>query len=334
MILVGFRGMTAEPDSQIIGDIHTYHIGSIVLFDYDVQTKKAVRNIESPAQVRKLTTQLQAASKIPLLIAVDQEGGKVNRLKPTYGFPPSLTADSLGKINNLDSTFARATIIAQTLRKVGINLNFAPDVDLNINPDNPAIGKKGRSFSADPAVVSNQARAYIQAHHRVGILTAIKHFPGHGSAWNDSHLGLADVTDTWQSIELEPYQSLIASGDCDIVMTAHVFQGHLDSLYPATLSRLIITGMLREKLHYKGVIISDDMQMGAITTKYGQEEAIRLALNAGVDILLFGNNLVYDPQIAEKAFTTVKKLVKAGKISKKRVRQSYRRIMKLKRKLY
>jgi beta-N-acetylhexosaminidase len=335
MILVGFRGMDAAPDSQIIRDIRQYHLGGVVLFDYDVKSKQYVRNVSSPTQLRRLTGQLQAAAegRLPLLIGIDQEGGLVNRLKPTYGFPPSLTADSLGRINHLDTTTARATVIARTLRDMGINLNFAPDVDLALNPDSSIISKKKRSFGADPNLVTRHARAYIGAHRAVGVLTAIKHFPGHGSAPGDTHEGFVDASRKWQASELEPYRQLIASDDCDLVMSAHIFNRNIDPKYPSTLSHAALTGILREQLGWKGVVISDDMQMGALAKNFGFETSIELAVRAGVDILLFGNNLEYDPLIAERAFLTLKKLVKEGKISKKRVRQSYRRIKRMKRKV-
>ena len=332
MLLMGFRGMEAGADSQIVRDIKRFHIGGVVLFDYDVKWKKYNRNVQSPEQLRRLTGQLQAASRTPLFIAIDQEGGKVNRLKTTYGFPPSLTADSLGRLNNLDTTTARAAIIARTLRQAGINLNFAPDVDLDICPfpDSSIIHRSRRSFGQKPEQVTAHARAFVQAHHRERVLTALKHFPGHGSAMSDTHAGFVNVTDVWKAAELEPFRRLIESGDCDMVMTAHIFNQWLDPLHPATLSQDILTKILRQEYRYDGVIISDDMQMGAIANNFGLERAMELAVNAGVDILLFGSNLDYDPKIAETAFLTLKKLVQEGKVSKKRVREASRRIKKLK----
>jgi beta-N-acetylhexosaminidase len=335
MILVGFRGTEAPPESQIIRDIKTYQLGGVVLFDYDVQTKQYVRNVSSPDQMRQLTAQLQAAADpgMPLLIGIDQEGGLVNRLKTNYGFPASITADSLGRLNNLDSTRARAAVTARTLRAAGINLNFAPSVDLNLNPEKSIIGKKKRSLGADPVRVSEQARVIIQTHHAAGIVTSIKHFPGHGSATGDTHEGFVNATKEWQTTEGEPYRLLIASGDCDIVMTSHIFNENLDPKYPATLSHNTLDGLLRRQYGWDGVIISDDMQMGALAKNYGFDTSIELAVNAGVDILLFGNNLEYDPLIAERAFTTLKRLVDEGKISKKRIKKSYKRIKKMKRRL-
>jgi beta-N-acetylhexosaminidase len=335
MLLVGFRGMELTAESPIMKDIQKYHLGGVIYFEKDVQLNTFERNIKSPTQLKNLSLQLQKASKTPLFIAIDQEGGKVNRLKPKYGFPATITADSLGKINNLDSTAARALVIAQTLCQAGINLNFAPDVDLDtcVIKDSCLIRKGRRSFSKYPDRVTEHARAFIQSHHREGILTAIKHFPGHGSALGDTHDGFVDVTQVWRASELEPFRQLIASGDCDIVMTAHIFNAYLDPLHPATLSKRVLTDILREEYRYDGVIISDDMQMGAIAKVFGLERAIELALNAGVDILLFGNNVIYDPMITEKAFLIVKKLVKEGRVSKKQIKRSAKRIQKLKKKI-
>ncbi len=335
MLLIGFRGMDAKPESQIAKDIRRFHLGGIVLFDYDVKSKAYTRNVQSPEQLQQLCRQLQSAAKSRLFIAIDHEGGKVNRLKSNYGFPQSISADSLGKINNLDTTSKRASIIAKTLRKAGINLNFAPVVDLDTCPvkDSSIIHRSKRSYGVWPDQVTPHALAFIQAHHQEGVLTSLKHFPGHGSAKGDTHGGFVNVTQVWKNTELEPFRRLIASGNCDILMTAHVFNAWLDPLHPATLSKKILTGIVRDEYAYDGVIITDDMQMGAIAKNYGLERAMTLAVNAGADILLFGNNLEYDPQIAETAFSTLKRLVKEGKISKKRVNQSYKRIQRLKKKL-
>jgi beta-N-acetylhexosaminidase len=270
----------------------------------------------------------------PLLISADQEGGIISRLKPANGFPPSESHAALGARNDLAFTRARAQALAQTLRAAGINLNLAPVVDLNINPANPIIGRYERSFAADPESVTAHALEVIAAHHAEGVLTTLKHFPGHGSSTADSHLGLVDVTDTWSEVELEPYQAIIQEGMCDVVMTAHVFNAALDPDYPATLSQPTIMGLLREQLSWDGVVMSDDMGMGAITEHFGFETAIELALKAGVDILAFANNsTVFDPTIPARAFQAVKTLVETGAIEASRIDESYQRIVRLKERL-
>jgi len=333
MILVGFRGTSLSDDSKIIQQIKAGKIGSVILFDKDL-VLKSQRNIQSKAQVAALNAKLQAAAtKIPLFISVDQEGGKVCRLKKDYGFLPTVSAEYLGKRNNLDSTYYYSERLARELKEVGFNVNFAPDVDVNTNPNNPAIGKLQRSFSSKAEIVAQHAAQAIDAHHAHNVLTAIKHFPGHGSAYNDSHLGVTDVSTTWKPFELLPYKELISQGRCDFIMTAHIFNRNLDPDVPATLSKKVITGLLRDSLHYQGVIISDDLQMKAISAVYRMEETVEKSINAGVDILLFGNNLDYDEEIPEKVINIVKKLIAEGKISEARIDESYNRILKLKGKL-
>ncbi|MGK7370943.1 MAG: glycoside hydrolase family 3 N-terminal domain-containing protein, partial [Candidatus Halalkalibacterium sp. M3_1C_030] len=184
----------------------------------------------------------------------------------------------------------------------------------------------------DPEVVSRQAKIYIETLHEYGIITTLKHFPGHGSSKDDSHLGVVDVTDYWEQKELVPYQNLIDSGTADIVMTAHIFNAKLDSTYPATLSKPIITGILRDSLEFEGVVMSDDLQMKAIRTQYGLKETIKMSIQAGVDILSFANNSIFDAEITAKAHRIIKELVEEKTITEKRIDQSYQRIMKLKRK--
>ena len=330
MLMIGFRGLTIAEAPQIVADIRERHIGGVVLFDYDVPSHTPLRNISSPDQLARLTLELQKTTKIPLLIAIDQEGGKVNRLKPARGFPPSTSAEYLGKLNNPDSTRAAALQCARTLKAMHINFNLAPVADLNVNPDNPVIGKLGRSFSADPAIVISNITLTCTAYRDEGIIATLKHFPGHGSSATDTHRDFTDITGSWTEHELEPYQALIVAGYHDPIMTAHVFNGKLDPLYPATLSKAILDGVLRGKLGFKGVIVSDDMQMKAIADHYGLETAIRLAIEAGVDILLFGNNTSYDAEIASKATTIIRSLLQKKIITEARIDRSYRRIMELK----
>lgn len=333
MLMIGFRGLRIDAQSPIVRDIKKRHIGGVILFDYDVPSHSPVRNIRSAQQVRRLTGDLQRFASTPLFVAIDQEGGKVSRLKPKFGFPPTVTQEYLGKLDNPDSTRFYANRTAAQLEKLGINLDFAPDVDLNINPRNPIIGALGRSYSAEPDVVIRNAALTIRAFHRHRILSVIKHFPGHGSSQNDSHLGVVDVTQTWRHQELKPFEALIDSQLVDMVMTAHIFNARLDSSYPATLSRPVITGLLRDSLDYRGVVVSDDLQMGAIRSEYGLEATIQHVLDAGVDILLFANNSVFDEDIASRAFNIIHRLVACGRISPERIDRSYQKILRLKKRL-
>jgi beta-N-acetylhexosaminidase len=191
-----------------------------------------------------------------------------------------------------------------------------------------------RSFSADPEIVIDHAREFIEAYRQHGILCAIKHFPGHGSSLADSHLGVSDVTKTWKEIELEPYKHFISEGMVDAIMTAHVFNRKWDPKYPATLSRLVINNWLRGKLGFQGVVFSDDIQMKAIIGKYGLETAIQRTITAGIDIITIGNNLgTFKPHIATEVTNIIKKLIKKGIIKPERIEESYQRILAFKNKL-
>lgn len=330
MLMLGFRGYALTPDSPIVADLRDRKIGSVVLFQYDSELGKFERNIESADQLRALNASLQALSSTPLLISIDQEGGIISRLNERNGFPATHSQKYYGDQNDPALTRSAAETTGALLRDLGINWNLAPVVDVDVNPNNPIIAKYERSFSADPAVVTAQAAAEIEGFHAEGVLTTLKHFPGHGSSTGDSHQGFVDVTTTWQESELEPYRNLIQMGLADAVMTAHIFNSNLDPKYPATLSHNIITGILREQLGYDGVVVSDDMQMGAIRNDYGYEQAVELAILAGVDILAIANNLVYDPEIGVKTVNIIRGLVRDGKISPERIDQSYQRIMRLK----
>ncbi len=333
MLMVGFRGAELEAGHWILDAVKKGKLGGVVLFDRDLACPDRPRNIISSAQLKRLTRQLQQAAAVPLLIAVDQEGGRIVRLKSSAGFPPSPSHTQLGESNNPDVTATEARAVAKTLAAHGINLNLAPVVDLCANPRNPVIVRHQRCFSADPRSVTAHAAAWIGAHHRQHVLTALKHFPGHGSSLSDSHLGFSDISKTWSPDELIPYRELIASGLADTVMTAHVFQRRLDADYPATLSPLILHGLLRQRLGFRGPILSDDLQMGAIRHHYSFAESIRLALAAGVDLLLFGNNLVHDEKIVDRAITVIRDLIVAGKLDPERVYRSYLRMQTLKQRL-
>jgi beta-N-acetylhexosaminidase len=321
MLLVGFRGTAVSSDNPVMRDIRDYGLGGVVLYD---------SNISSPAQLKALSASLQALATIPLFIAVDQEGGSVARLKESDGFPSTVSAQYLGDTNDLELTRTHAESMASTLAINGITVNFAPVVDLNVNPDNPVIGRLERSFSADPSVVTAHAREFIEAHDRNAVMTCLKHFPGHGSSAADSHEGFVDVTATWSPDELEPYRGLISEGRCRMVMTAHIFNRDLDPDYPATLSRQIITGMLREQLGYGGVVVTDDIQMEAISAGYSYAAAVEKAILAGVDIIMVANNYAFDPDVVPQTIDLLLQLVRKGTITEKRIDASYNRICALK----
>ena len=334
MLMVGFNGFSVVDSSHIKKDIADYHLGGIILFDYNVPFQSSNRNIENPDQVKALNRQLAELSSIPPFIAIDQEGGRVARLKPQRGFPHHRSAQYLGEIDNIDSTTYYASSQAKLLQDLGFNVNFAPVVDVNTNPDNPVIGQLERSFSSNPDKVVEHASIFMDQLEDHQILSVIKHFPGHGSAWNDSHVGMADVSNTWDESELIPYSSLVQSDRSFGVMTAHVFNNHLDDQDPATLSYAVQTELLRNQIGFDGILFSDDMQMEAIRSFYGLEISIEKAINAGVDILVFGNNSIYDPQIVPKSVQIIKDLINQGRITEERIEESYQRIINTKEELF
>lgn len=330
MLIVGFRGTQLADDHFILRDIRTHHLGGVILFDYDLESRTYGRNIASPQQLRKLTDRLRQKAQQPLLIAIDQEGGRVNRLSPRYGFPSTLSHEEFGRRDNPAGTTRRAAAQARTLKEAGINFNLAPVVDLRVNPDNPVIARYGRAFAANPDKVTAQARAYIAGHRQEGVLTCLKHFPGHGSSTTDSHLGFTDISNTWSRDELIPYRDLVATGFADAVMTAHVFNDQLDKELPATLSPRVINGLLRKELGFSGVILSDDLQMRAISAGHSLPEAVEKSVLAGVDILIFGNNLSYDEEIVPRVLSILHDMLRRGVIDEARIDDSWRRIQKLK----
>lgn len=337
MLMVGFKGDSVTDCSDAARYVRDLKVGGIILFDVDLTgtAKIGSRNITSKERLTKMTADLRRYAGGDLLIAVDQEGGMVRRLRPEYGYSPTVSQEYLGTVNCRDTTMKYAGRMAREMRESGVNVNLAPLIDVNVNPECPVIGALHRSYSADTAVVADNAGWSIEAHHRNGVLCAVKHFPGHGSSASDSHYGLTDVTDTWQSYELAPFRGLIAAGKADMVMTAHIFQRRLDPDYPATLSKKIIDGVLRGQLGFDGVVLTDDMYMQGIIDNYDVEDAIVLAINAGADILVMGNNIStgYEPERPFRIVDMIVRAVKDGRIGQQRLVESNRRIDRLMEKL-
>ena len=326
MIMVGIRGKDLAENPLLLTALQEGKAGGIILFEKNLSAEN------TSVRLQELIKGLQASSKHPLLIAIDQEGGRVNRLKARYGFPDSKSATWLGNVNHQDTTSHYAEQIASTLCSLGININFAPVVDLCSNPNNPVIAAPQRCFSGNPQTVTRHAGWFIDAHHKYNILTTLKHFPGHGSSTKDTHKEMTDVTRLWDSSELLPYKGLISQNKADAIMTAHIVNCKLDKeCLPATLSKTIITGLLRDSLKFNGVVFTDDMQMHAITKHYGLEQSILLAINAGVDILLYSNNIAGSREHqATVVHRIIKDMVSNGMITEERIRTSYKRITDMK----
>lgn len=330
LFIIGFQGDRVSPGSTILTDIEKRNLGGVILFDRHLASSSKTNNIINEQQLLQLTTDLQQAAPTPLLIGVDQEGGQVKRLRKESGFVETPSARKLGDIHNTDITRKSAEQIAKMLNSVGVNLNFAPVVDLNVNVNNPIIGKYDRSFSSNPAKVALHCKVWVKAHKGYNILSSLKHFPGHGSSIADSHQGFVDITDSWRKTEIAPYRELIREGLGESVMVGHLFHQHLDNTYPATLSRRIVTELLREELGFEGVTISDDMQMRAITERYGLEDACCRAIAAGIDMLVIGNNLVHDQDVLTKVKSAILKAIDNGTISEQRIDEAWLRIQDLK----
>ena len=331
MLMLGFRGLSAQADDPIL-EMLKLDLGGVILFDRDVVLNSDVRNVASAQQLSMLTSSLRSEAVSKLIIAVDQEGGRVCRLRQKHGFYEGPSAFELGS-QRPAVTAQAATVIAKSLSAVGINLNLAPVVDLNANPENPVIARLERSYSSDPSVVTEHARGFVTAHLNLGIGCALKHFPGHGSSTQDSHLEMVDVSHSWSEDELLPYIHMIQTDLPFAVMTAHVFNSALDTQYPATLSYSTITDTLRKKIGFDGVVLSDDLQMNAITRNYGFGHAVKAAILAGVDMILIGNNLAWRPDIGMETIRLIVEAVEQGEIPRKRIEDSVRRISAFKKEL-
>jgi len=333
LVIIGFNGENFKESSkyknpsQISKDIKN-GLGGVVIFNKDPNDHKSVKNIRSPWQLKMLTKKLQLEGKNRLIIAIDQEGGKVQRLKAENGFISTPSAEAISKMGKTKAKkYYKA--LSKVLYENKINTNFAPVVDLAIEPRNTVIYKLKRSYGKDHKKVYKYAGIFINEMQSYGIIPTLKHFPGHGSSLADSHKGFVDITDSWSVKELDPYYQLIKRNKVDLIMTAHVFNRRLDNRFPATMSYKINTTTLREILGYKGAVISDDLQMRAISANYSLKDSIMYTLNSGVDLLLFANQNKH-PINLNKIVNIVLQLVKEKKVKFVRIREAYRRVQKLK----
>jgi len=328
MLIVGFNGTTLDEKNPIYDDIKNDRISGVIIFSRDASNqntingkKNTTKNVKSFKQLKKLISDLQAISDTKLFITIDEEGGKISRLP----FLKTLSHKELGDKNDEMTTYLEAKKIAQTLKNLGVNINFAPCVDLGLNPNSKVIYQLGRAFSDDPKIVAKHANAFILAHQQFGVMTVLKHFPGHGSTSADTHKGFSDASLSWSEVELEPYRALIGGGLAQGVMISHIFNSNLDKNYPASLSKNTI-GYLKRKMGFNGLIVTDDLQMNAIFDNYSLKEAIIASINAGCDLIILGNNLKYDKDSAKKFNDIVFEAVKQGEIPISRINESYQKI--------
>lgn len=324
MVMAGIEGTRPGEDARTL--IVEHRIGGVILF---------ARNIETPDQVGRLTNELQAmavqqAGGLPLLIAVDQEGGQVIRIQHATHLPGAM---AFGAAADPDLAYRAARQVARELRAMGINLNFAPVMDVNNNPKNPVIGI--RSFGEDPGLVARLGAATIRGYQDGGVLATAKHFPGHGDTDVDSHIALPTVPhdrERLDAVELFPFRAAIEAG-VGVIMSAHVTFPAIDPTpgLPATLSRPVLTGLLREELGFEGLIFTDAMEMGAIVNTYGIKEAAVMAVQAGADVVLVG--WPKDWRMALEAVTALEEAALSGKIAPERIDASVRRILAAKERL-
>lgn len=338
MLLVGVPGDEVVPGGAFEELVCGLKVGGLILFDRDTGGRGEPRNITGERQVARLTRELQALARrcgdAPLLLAADVEGGAVNRLAPIDGLEGLPSAAVLGRGDPQRSREA-ARRIGSAMARSGLNWDLAPVVDLNLRPDNPIIGKWGRAFSDDPVVVARHARAFAQGLYDEGVLSCLKHFPGHGSSAGDTHKGAVDVTDTARlGLELAPYRQLIKEDLADCVMLGHLFNEVLDPDHIATVSSAVITGLLRNELDYDGIVLTDDLQMGAVLDSYPLEEAAVLAAAAGADMLILSNaHGPRDASTAKKVHAALVGAVKSGRLPRRRVVEANLRIKRFKSRL-
>ncbi len=313
LFILGFDGHTVP--STFRDFIQEYHLGGVIYFK---------RNVQSPAQIAELSNELQFSCRpkgcAPLFVSIDHEGGKVTRLsKPFTKFPGN---DSIGELGSPKVAFDFGAVLGKELKAVGININYAPVVDVNSNPQSPVINS--RAFSNDPEVCGKMGSAVARGIQKMGVIAVAKHFPGHGDTKEDSHFALPRVDKTLaqlEELELIPFRRVVRSR-VEAIMTAHIINPNLDADFPATMSEKTINGLLREKLRFTRLVISDDLEMKAISDHYGPDEAAVMSIKAGCDLLIYrGDNGLPIQQI-----DAIAKAVETGEIPQATFTQALARI--------
>lgn len=335
MLIMGFDGSSLSEAHALKNWLKYAPLGGVILFDYDMTSKKAGKNLINREQIKTLLDDIQTFNQIThpdasaLFTAIDYEGGAVDRLKNIEGSILSRSARQQAELNSIDFEHTLQEM-ANTLNTLGFNLNFAPVVDLNLLEDQGIIGQLHRSFSSDPLIVAKKALSFVEAFAKAHICTCYKHFPGHGSAKGDTHTDFVDVSETFNQDELLPYLTLSQNTSYPVmIMTAHVVNRTLDPEgLPATLSKTMLTGLLREKMQYQGVIISDDLQMQAVSKHYSLDKILELSINAGSDMLIIANQLgkISAIDVIDKIIT----LIETGRIPIERINEANKRIKELK----
>lgn len=351
-LMIGFHGSELNDSGvqQIIADAEAGRIGGVILFGY---------NVVDPEQTRTLITALKnCQSPLPLFIAVDQEGGKVQRLNAAKGFIDTDSAFAVAQNKSTAEANAHYKRLSVHLASFGINLNFAPCVDLHADDSGrtcEVIGALERSFASDTETIEQYAKEFIAASHEHGVISCLKHFPGHGFACGDTHCGLQDITASWSEKELLPYKHLIAASTIPMIMSAHLLHREIDSALPATLSKEW-HAKLRGELNFDGVLVSDCLHMGAIIQSMSLSSLLLSGLEASLDIFLFSNNplaakslgirqhsdskedyvqqdswIIPDSHLPSKCWNIVSEAVADGRIAESRIEESFQRVLAVKR---
>jgi beta-N-acetylhexosaminidase len=326
LVMTGFTGQTAKDPgvTEAAADLREGYAGGLLFFN---------RNITSPAQLKALSRHLKQGVEFPPLLAIDEEGGRVQRLTHKQGFSHQPSA---AEVSATGREAARKTYgeLAGEVAGAGLNFNLGPVVDLNLRPGNPIIGRLGRSYGRDAGTVAGYARVFVEEHRARGVITALKHFPGHGSSRQDSHEAVVDVTADWKPEELIPYRTLIEAKMADAIMLGHITNrsNWSSQNLPATFSPDAVA-ILRSDFRYDGVIVTDDLQMDAVAREHLLADAIVRSLDAGNDIVIIGNVLNQQPQPARFAVKIISDAVKAGDLNQEQLERSFCRIVELKKRL-
>ncbi len=316
LMIIGFEGVNFN--DEILGFIEDFKVGGFILF---------ARNIVDEKQTLKLLNDIKKANSnnnIPLFLSIDEEGGKVSRLPKTFVKLPE--AMKVGNKDNKDISYEFGNILGERVKSLGFNIDFAPVLDINSDPKNPVIGN--RAFGTTVAQVLDNGLEVMIGIRDIGVIPAVKHFPGHGDTDVDSHINLPKVNKTIESLksfELIPFIEAIKK-DVEMVMVAHILYPDIDEKYPATMSPRIIKEILREELCYNGVVVSDDMTMGAIVENYTLEDGVLSFIKAGGDIAL----ICHGKDNSEKAFEKIKEAVETGELKEEDIDNKVYRILKLK----
>ncbi|MEN0086960.1 MAG: glycoside hydrolase family 3 N-terminal domain-containing protein [Pseudomonadota bacterium] len=331
MLLLGFWGDDAGDSwpRTLATQIRDGKVGGVLFLAH---------NVKSSSGVKSLTKLFQnTGAAVAPFISIDQEGGQVERLNRRVGFAEIPSAWAMAQAGTVQKADAVYGDLARRLRAWGFNTNFGPVLDLNTNPSNPIIGRKNRAFSGRTEIAAKYARTFVDVHRNAGVVTSVKHFPGHGSSQRDSHRGFTDVSATWQPGELEPFRKLIDENRADMVMVGHLFLEQYEPRtarpVPASLSPQVVQGLLRNQLGYDGVVITDDLDMGAIRQHFSPDDTILRAVRAGVDILILSNSARPDVNLPDRVIAMLASAAAQDPAIRRNIERSYWRIMRLKQRL-